>query len=520
MSNKAFHPAAPRERPRFRVPARSGPIAIQAPPAPVVPQASYQGAGHGPRSKTWHDYSYIGNNAALQAGLADLRGRSWLAYRNDSLARSAINRFCEAAVGTGARLRLKDVPHEFRKEVLRLWSRWVRQADSDQATTFHGLQFLALREAIIGGDCFVRFRPRPTSDEMAVPLQIELLSSDYCPETKNEPAGLNEIRAGIELTAYGRRVAYHFYRSNPRDTRGWMRRPADLQTVRVRAEVVAHLRPLVGAGTLRGEPLLSPALADMRALADYQSLEMSRKASAAGILGFVEPPPGEVSNQETDAVPGAEDGEGFEEIQAGTIKILKPGEKFTFASTPDVGGQYAVFVRQQILYFAAALGLPYEVLTGDFKDSSDRTFQATLTLWREAIASFQWHVLEPQLLYPIWTAWVDAALANGAIAMPAGLTVEDLYEAAEWGFPEPRYMRVVQDVEAAKLGVENYLESWSAAVARRGEDPDQVAAEIAADKARFEALGLPWPPLQWRNAGAGSGGPGDPSQPPAAGPGR
>lgn len=514
MSDKTPHPAVPRDRPRVRVPARSAPIPIQ------MPQASYQGAGHGPRSKTWGGYGYVGNNAALQAGLADLRGRSWLAYRNDSLARSAINRFCEAAVGTGARLRLKGVPAETRTQILRLWNRWVRQADTDQTTTFHGLQFLALREAIIGGDCFVRFRPRRTADGMAVPLQIELLSSDYCPETKNEPLGLNEIRAGIELTSYGRRVAFHLYRSNPRDTRGWMREPGDLQTVRVPSEAVAHLRPLVGAGTLRGEPLLSPALADMRALADYQSLEMSRKASAAGILGFVEPPPGEVSNAEADAAAGDVEGEGQEEIRAGTIKVLKPGEKFTFASTPDVGGQYAVFVRQQVLYLASALGLPYEVLTGDIQGASDRMFQAALTLWREAIATFQWHTLEPQLLYPIWTTWVDVALASGVITLPAGMTIEDLYEAAEWGFPEPRYMRVVQDVEAAKLGVENYLESWSAAVARRGEDPDQVAAEIAADKARFEALGLPWPPPQWRNAGAGPGGPSTPSQPPSAGPGR
>lgn len=72
------------------------------------------------------------------------------------------------------------------------------------------------------------------------------------------------------------------------------------------------------------------------------------------------------------------------------------------------------------------------------------------------------------------------------------------YLACEWLPPKFDYVDPKKDVEAEILAINAGLKSRTQAISERGYDAEQVDAEIAADKARSDALGLGFgaPPVQ------------------------
>ena len=71
------------------------------------------------------------------------------------------------------------------------------------------------------------------------------------------------------------------------------------------------------------------------------------------------------------------------------------------------------------------------------------------------------------------------------------------YLSCEWLPPKFDYVDPKKDVEAEILAINAGLKSRTQAISERGYDAEQVDAEIAADKARSDALGLSFggPPL-------------------------
>ena len=128
--------------------------------------------------------------------------------------------FAAHAVGCGIKPSSLVEDRALKHQIQRLWLAWTDEADADGLTDFYGLQTMAARAMFEAGECFFRFRARRPEDGLAVPLQLQMLSSEHLPLAKCEtlPNG-NEIIFGIELDRIGRRVAYHFHRTHPGDVR-------------------------------------------------------------------------------------------------------------------------------------------------------------------------------------------------------------------------------------------------------------------------------------------------------------
>ena len=68
----------------------------------------------------------------------------------------------------------------FKTAVQALWRDWVEEADAAGQTDFYGLQALACRAMLEGGECLIRLRPRRPEDGLSVPLQLQLLERSIC----------------------------------------------------------------------------------------------------------------------------------------------------------------------------------------------------------------------------------------------------------------------------------------------------------------------------------------------------
>ena len=141
---------------------------------------------------------------------------------------------------------------------------------------------------------------------------------------------------------------------------------------------------------------------------------------------------------------------------------------------------------------AAAVGvdLPYELLTGDMGDISDRTLRVLLNEFRRRIEQVQFSVYVFQLCRPVRAAWLDTAFLSGAITLPGYTARRREYLRTRWIPQGWAYIHPVQDVQGKLLEIGGGLASRSEHVLRTGYDAEQIDQENADDNARAERLGL------------------------------
>ncbi|CCG07351.1 phage portal protein [Pararhodospirillum photometricum] len=452
--------------------------------------ASYDATSTGRRSRSWGGVN--GGPNAPAASLPTLRNRSRDAVRNDPLADAAIDVAVTNVIGTGIKPQFATSDAGLNKDLAALWLDWTDEADPAGQLDFYGLQALAVRSMIEGGDAFGRFRLRRPEDGLDVPLQIQVLEGEFCPAEKSEMNGANSIISGVEFTPFGSRTAYWFYREHPYD--GTNPRMQAGLPVRVPASEVFHLMQVRRPGQVRGEPWLTRALVKLNELAQYDDAELKRKQIAAMFVGFRRRPVPEGMTPEdlAEAWGGGaeiEDGIGHVSLEPGTMQDLEPGEDVEFTAPVDVGGNYEVFLRAQRRLVASAAGVLYEQLTGDYSQVNDRTFRASVNEFRRRCQAWQHHLAVFQMCRPTHRQWMAAAVLSGAVRPPRSMTERDLLR-VKWVPQGWSYIHPVQDVQSQQMAVRNGFKSRAEVVSEQGYDAEQIDAEQAADNARADAVGL------------------------------
>jgi lambda family phage portal protein len=445
--------------------------------------AVYEAAGGGRRADGWQPTSG-GPNNALMGSLDTLRRRARDAVRQNLWADQALTKLTNNVVGEMVRPR---TPYA---ELQRVWDDWADEADARNEVDFYGLANLAFRSMMEGGDCFVRFRPRRPEDGLVVPLQLQVLEAEHVPVTKNENVvNGNSIIGGVERDLLDRPVAFHMTRSHPSDTVSLITGTTNpLDTVRVPAEDVCHLKLVRRPGEARGEPWLTRALIKLRDLDAYDDAELMRKRTAALYGVILNTTGGNDDGAVATSESPDEDGVVVDPLEPGSIIVAPPGFEATVLAPADVGGNYDVFMRRQLGAIAVALGLTYEQLTQDWNGASDRTYRASMLEVDRMINSYR-RLFRSQFLARVWKRFVDTAILSGAWTPPAGVSDRDLYAVA-WSFPARGHIHPVQEVRAYADAISAGILDRASAAAELGRDVAEIDVANARDKARAQELGL------------------------------
>ena len=453
---------------------------------------TYDGIGGGRRAMAWS----VGNPGAVAAMLfnqTELRAKSRDLVRRNAWANAALESYVANAIGTGIKPQSMLTDSTQREAVQTLWRNWTVEADAAGLTDFYGLQAMACRAMLEGGEVLLRLRYRRPEDALSVRLQIQVLEPEHLPVQMNSVAeNGNLIRAGIEFDRLGKRVAYHLYRSHPEDgALAPMSGNGDNSTVRVDAAEIIHMYRPLRPGQIRGEPWLARALMKLHDLDQYDDAELVRKKTAAMFAGFVTrlAPEDNLLNE------GLSDPNGVSlaGMEPGTMQILEPGEDIKFSQPADVGGSYSEFLRMQFRAVAAAMGVTYEQLTGDLTQVNYSSIRAGLLEFRRRVESLQHGVIVHQLCRPIWQAWMDQAVMEGALNLPGyanAKAVQRDYLACKWIPQGWQWVDPLKEADAMKAAIRSGLMSRSEAISANGYDAEDVDREIAADNARADGLGL------------------------------
>lgn len=473
-----------RRKSRTKPPRAEGPLS--------VPANRYDAAGHGRRLRGWNPPN-SGPNRAVE-GLETIRSRARDASRNEWTAASGDRLWTSSLIGTGITCRPKTKDVALKARLIALWDAWTPQADADGILDFYGLQTLATRNWIASGEAFCLLRHRRLGDGLT--LGVQLLEADMVPMLDADswpgmPPG-HRIRSGIELDRVGRRAAYWMHRSHPGDKASVGIGRADL--VRMPADKVIHLYEPLRPGQLRGVSDFASILVKLRGVMDFDDAVLERQ-KLANLFSLFITRPSQGGDPNIDPITGQEitgwdhDGAPLAALEPGLSQELLPGEDVRFSEPPDAGANYAEFMRQQHLGVAAGLGTPYELLTGDLKDVSDRTLRVIIQEYRRHCEQRQWQIIIPQFCQRVRNAWAMAAALSGEITAAEAVEAKRVaWQPQGWAYIHP-----VQDAQGKRVEVEAGFRSRASVIAERGDDPDEVDAERAADAKREALAGLAEP---------------------------
>lgn len=420
--------------------------------------------------------SHINGEAARS--LTNLRKRSIHAVRNHAYARTALTQFVDATIGTGIVAKWQNA------ELQALWDIWCRACDADGLDNFAALQSLIGCESFHSGEALVRRRWRsPAAMPGVVPLRIQVLSGSQLDEHDNDP--LQNIVCGIQHNNQGERT---FYRFNITPNGGGF-----TQKIRVPAADVAHLFERMEAGQVRGIPILSAILVRLYELDEMQDSTLLRAKVAALFGGFVKrskTQPG--MPQESNSAPeqgnlgapvgDSDDGTVIEKIVAGAMHYLDEDEDVIFPDLPDVGNNYAVWLKTELRAVAKAIGLTYEQLTGDLEGVSYSSIRAGLLEFKRRVLVMQWNLFIPRICDKVAMWFLESAVMAGMITLP-GFWDNPLAFLPEWTPPTLESVDRLKESMADLLDNRAGFTTRAKVLAGRGDNIDDIDRQLAKEQA-------------------------------------
>lgn len=451
--------------------------------------SAYEASSTGARLGSWggNDISPTGADATE---LARLRNRSRDMERNTPWANKAFTADVANEIGTGIVPKPNTPNTEFNAQLKELWKDWAPYADADGVLSVYGLQALAARSRRESGEVFIRIRPRRNSDGLPCPVQFQLIEADYCPASLNQtqPNG-NKIKSGIEFNGIGKKVAYWFFRTHPSDSGNL----ADM--VRVPAEQIIHHFIPLRAGQIRGRPVGVQAFVRAYTYDKYDDAELVRKETRAHFTGTIQRPEFDDDDYQFDPISGEPIGDDVSvpnmNVEPGTFPALLPGEELNLFQGDSGGSNDMDFARRQLLAIAAAYGVPYEIMTGDYSKINDRVWRAIMNQYRRELEqTIELYTIQ-QVCRGMWNAFVDNAVLGGVVNIPLDYALQPFaYKRAEHQPQAWPYIHPLQDIQALKTAKDEGFDSRQNIMARRGRDAEQVDTERKQDADREKELGL------------------------------
>lgn len=428
----------------------------------------YDGAAVGRNTDGWTAASLSADNEIYRAG-ARLRDRSRDLVRNDPYALKAVDVLVSNIIGEGITPRPRTGDKEKDKAIMAAFNDWARnECDADGQLDFYGLQALAVSEMIEGGDAIIRRRLRFSNDGFKVPIQLQIIEAEQLDSTRNGPIagapGNGVSIQGVEFNLIGKRQGYWLYPYHPGSN--FIDPRAVLQSNWVPASDIVHMYEKRRTQA-RGIPWCHSVISKHRSFGDYDEAELIRKKVEASVAGFV------VSTDEDDEAIGSQvvdaDGNLIEHFEPGMIAYLRGGKDIKFNSPAAVGG-YAEYTTVQLRAIAAGWRVPYELISNDLSDVNYSSIRAGIVEFRRQCRRWQWQVVIPMMLDPIWDWWCLSAYAAGVIDMPK--------VPVRWAPPKYEYINPSEDADAEMTELRAGTRSFPEIITSKGRDPEEVLDEI------------------------------------------
>jgi lambda family phage portal protein len=445
----------------------------------------YEGATAGRRVHGWYAPS-ADANVELMGALVWLRNRSRDLVRNNPHASKAIEELVGNVVGTGIVPQAKTGDPDLDRIIDNEWPYFVEQCDTPQNLDFYGMQALVMRSTAESGEGLVRFRPRLPEDKLRVPLQLQILESDFLDQTRTMGLVNGHVMQGVQFDLLGRRVAYWLFSYHPGGVLILNPRGGIISQP-VPAEQILHIYRVLRPGQVRGVPWLAPVMIAFRDLDDYRDAERVRKKIESCVVAIVEQPEGTSGPPMGIKSIDPQSGNPVESFEPGMFEYLKPGQSVKF-NNPPVAGGYREYVTTELQAIAAGIGLPYELFTGDMSQVNYSSWRGGMLGFRNTIEGYRWLTLVPKFCAPVRRRFIDTLILQGKIPAAARSSERINLYATQWTAPKFESVDPVKDTIADLKRIRMGVLTLSEAILQNGYDPETQFREIARINALLDRL--------------------------------
>ncbi len=448
-----FSPRAGLQRQRARV-------------ATELLQRHYEGAAAGRRTQGWKRTSSDAN-AATGPYVSRLRDQARDLVRNNPYAESALSTIVDHAIGWGIVAKASSARAQT------VWDAWANTTacDADGRHDFAGLQKLAFRTTVESGEALVRRRFRLPSDNLPIPLQLQVLEPDFLDTSKHgiTLAGGGRIVYGVEFNGIGHRVAYWLFREHPGNA-AW----PSTASQRVPADGIIHMFKGARPGLARGATWFAPVLLRFKDFDDLEDAVLMKQKIAACLAVITSDVDGTGSPLGTTSA----DDPTVDMLEPGAVLNVPPGRTIEVVQPPQVT-EYPQYAETVLRAIATGIGVTYEDLTGDYTDLPFSAARMSRIRHWSRVEDWRWRLLAPQFLNPVWGWAMEAAEIMGTARA-----------SVQWTAPPMPMIEPDKEGLAYQRNIRTGIMTLSEAIRERGYDPDALLAEMAADNAKLDALKL------------------------------
>lgn len=430
--------------------------------------SAYTGASHTARTmRRWLPGLGSPNTDYGEGTQRTLTARCRDAYRNQSMARAAVDRLKHNVVGTGLRLQSKidaeflgiseDEAAEKEDIIEREFNAWAgsQECDTERSLNFYSLQSLALVSVLISGDVFVNTLAfnRPGSPYL---LKLQTIEADRV-SNNNNSIDTARIMRGVKLARTGAPISYFVTKAHPNDS---LRLAEGNQWQEIMAfgrntgrRRVLHLFEKERPGQVRGIPYLAPILEPLKQLNRYSEAELAAAVIAGFYTVFIKSEGGWGMPPSVDPTTAEEEANQIALDNAAVIE-LAPGEDISTANPGRPNAQYDPFVAAIMKKIGAALGLPIEFLMLKFEASFSAARASIMQAWK--LITYQRHFIADYLCQPVYELFVDELVATGMLQVEnyADVRVRRAYTKARWIGPPQGSIKENEAVKAARERVD------------------------------------------------------------------
>lgn len=405
---------------------------------------------------------------------------------NYDLAVAVLDDLTDRVVGTGIVVepQVKDrggnLLDDLNATIARAWAHWGRAPEVSGVIPWGEVQRLLFRALMRDGDALIKhLRAVPTfSYAGPVPYVVDPLESDYLPfDLTSQLADVGgTVTHGIERDGWGKITAYHILKRHPGEYLVPLA-PANLflDTVRIPADQITHLRFSRRLGQLRGISVFHASMHRLQDLTDYEESERLAAKIAASFSAVITKSadmPGVLTRSTTST------GERNLEMSPAMIfDDLLPGEKVETIESNRPSNALGPYRDAMLKGVSGGTGARFSTIA--------RTWDSSYTAMRQETVAHKPSTMRLQDYFvarsirTVYESWLAMAELVGMFDFGRAdrMTVRD----ADYRGPGEESIDPLDETRADVMRIQHGLKSRQQTHRERGIDTRRVDAELAAD---------------------------------------
>lgn len=442
-----------------------------------------------------------GPNALVKMDGSMLRNRARDLYRNNPMAKSAIDSWVANVIETGITPSPKFADVGRRKLWRDSWERWGRRdCDVARISSIYELQALALSETLVAGGCLVHHVELPRRGRV-LPYAIELIPEERFTDEldRNKDTG-NQIFNGIEINGKtGEPVAYWVTRGDTTDMGGGRA----YEPMRLSADQCDYLFLRKNVGQYRGFSALHSAITWLWALGHYTDNELTASQLKSSWAYMVTTSGDSVDSFEWqglyDSSPetGTTDfyGNRIEKHQAGMIWRGAPGDDIKPVGPNMPSLESLPWIQMLQRSIAIGTGQTYEECFADYSQGSFASTRASSQSVRRRFRPVQ-KLVNNHFNIPVYERFAAAAVRTGLDGFPSAedFTSDPMWLRCEWQPSQWDSVNPIEDSKADNIDLLNGRKSLREIVeGRRDMSLEEHLDEIAEEQKMIRDRGIVLP---------------------------